>query len=85
MASAPQPPQPHRWAVTGQEEEPALNDDGTPTTLHTVHFKTNAGHQSHVMVRDEEYTAANVARMIASKADRLLEVHALNSTNAPHE
>lgn len=83
MPNVPQSQQPHKWAVTGQEEEPAINDDGTATTLHTVHFQTNTGHKSHVMVRDEEYSAANVARAVEDKAARIIEVHHLNSGNAP--
>lgn len=79
----PQEPVKHKWAVTGQEEEDAINDNGTATTLHTVHFKTNTGHQSHVMVTDEHFTPANIAAMIEEKAAKIAAIHGMNSSNAP--
>lgn len=75
--------QPHTWAVTGQEEEPTVNSDMEPSTIHHVTFKTNTGHQSSVAIPDEQFTAANVAKAIVAKAREINTVHTLTSTNAP--
>lgn len=80
----PQPTAPgHTWAVTGQEEEPTLTDEGQPSTVHHVHFQTNTGHRSHVSIPDETFSARTVAQAIAAKAQEMNMVHGLNSTNAP--
>lgn len=82
----PQPPaQPHTWAVVHQEEEPTIDQDGQPTSLHHVRFKTNTGHESTVTIPDEQFNARNVAKAVAAKAAEIVKVHALNSTNAPAE
>lgn len=73
----------HTWAITGQEEEPTLTDEGQPSSLHHVRFKTNTGHESHVTIPDEQFSARNVAQAVATKAAEIVKVHALNSTNAP--
>lgn len=74
--------QPHTWAITGQEEEPTIDSDGQPTTLHHVGFLTNTGHKSTVTIPDEEFTAANVAAKVAEKAEEIVKVHHMNSSNA---
>lgn len=80
----PQPSaQSHTWAVTGQEEEPTIDEDGQPTSLHHVHFQTNTGHKSTVTVPNEQFTAANVARAITAKAKQIVAVHGMTSANAP--
>lgn len=80
----PQPSaQPHTWAVTGQEEEPTIGDDGQPTSLHHVHFQTNTGHTSTVTIPDERFTAANVARAVTAKAKQIVAVHGMTSANVP--
>lgn len=80
---SPQPAQPHTWAVSHQEEEATIDDNGRPTTMHHIHFITNVGHKSTVVIPDEQFTAANVAKAVAAKASELLKVHNLNSSNAP--
>ena len=80
----PQPSaQPHTWAVTGQQEEPTIDEDGQPTTVHHVSFQTNTGHKSTVAIPDEQFTAANVAKAVAAKAKQIVTVHGLTSANAP--
>lgn len=82
----PQPPTaPHTWAVTGQEEEPTIDEDGQATSVHHVHFKTNTGHESTVSIPNAQFNAANVARAITAKAAQIVAVHGMNSTNAPTE
>lgn len=83
MPQPAQPQNPHTWAVTGEEEEPIIGEDGRPTTLHHVQFKTNVGHTSTITLPDSHYTAANVAEQIHYKAGEMLKVHNMNSTNAP--
>jgi hypothetical protein len=83
MPQPPNNPTPHKWAVTGQEEEPTIDEKGFPTTLHHVQFKTNTGHDSHVTLSGHEFTPANVAKAIEEKANHIISVHMLNSTNAP--
>lgn len=83
MPQPERPPSPHTWAVTRQEEEPSINDNGLPTTLHHVHFKTNVGHESHVTLPDEHFSAENVAAQIHHKVTELLKVHHMNSSNMP--
>lgn len=73
--------QPHTWAITGQEEEPTLDDDGRPTTLHHVSFLTNTGHESRVTIPDEQFNAVTVGQRVAAKAAEINAVHGLNSTN----
>ena len=75
----------HTWAVTGQEEEPTLDDNARPTSLHHVTFKTNTGHTSTVSIPDAQFTAANVAKAITTKANEINRVHVLTSTNVPTE
>lgn len=75
-------PQQHTWAITAQEEEPTIDADGQPTTLHHVSFLTNTGHHSTVTIPDNEFTAKGVARRVAAKAAEIVKVHNLNSTNA---
>lgn len=80
----PQPTAPgHTWAITGQEEEPTLTDDGQPSTIHHVHFKTNTGHASTVSIPDEQFSAKAVANAVTRKAAEIVKVHGMNSTNAP--
>lgn len=75
----------HTWAVTGQQEEPTLDDNAQPTSLHHVTFKTNTGHTSTVTIPDRAFTASNVAKAVAAKASEINRVHALTSTNQPSE
>lgn len=80
----PQPAsQPHAWAVVGQEEEPTIDQDGQPTSVHHVRFRTNTGHESTVSIPNERFNARNVARAISAKAAEIAKVHTLNSTNQP--
>lgn len=82
----PQPtpaPHQHAWAVTGQQEEPYIDENGRPTTIHHVSFKTNTGHESTVSLPDSHFTAANVAQQIQYKAGEIAKVHSMNATNAP--
>lgn len=84
----PQPPNVqsgHTWGVTAQEEEPTINDQGKPSSLHTVHFQTNTGHKSSVTLPAEKFNAKNVAKAIHAKAHEITTVHTMNSSNAPRE
>lgn len=82
----PQPPATqHTWAVTGQQEEPTIGEDGEATSVHHVHFKTNTGHESTVSIPNERFNAVNVAKAITAKAAQIVAVHGMNSTNAPTE
>lgn len=82
----PQPPATqHTWAVTGQEEEPTIDEDGQATSVHHVSFKTNTGHESSVSIPNAQFNATNVAKAIAAKAAQIVAVHGMNSTNAPSE
>ena len=83
MPNVPQQTTGHTWAVTKQEEEPIIGDNGRPTTLHHVHFLTNTGHESHITLPDSHFSPANVAKAIALKAAHIVNVHTLNSSNAP--
>jgi hypothetical protein len=75
----------HAWAVTHQEEEPTIDDNGQPTSLHHVTFKTNTGHESTVTIPDTAFNAHTVAQAITAKASEINRVHGLTSTNAPTE
>ena len=75
----------HTWAVTGQTEEPTLDDNARPTSLHHVTFKTNTGHESTVTLPDNQFTAANVAKAITAKANQINRVHVLTSAQVPTE
>jgi hypothetical protein len=82
----PQPTAPgHTWAVTHQEEEPTLDDNGRPTSLHHITFKTNTGHESKVVIPDNAFNARAVAQAITAKANQINRVHMLTSTNQPTE
>lgn len=85
MAQPATPTLPHTWAVTGQSEEPTLDENGQPTTMHTVNFKTNTGHESSISLPDSHFTAANVAAQINYKAGQITQVHTMNSSNVPKE
>lgn len=76
---------PHAWAVTGQQEEPTIDEDGQATSVHHVSFKTNTGHESSVSIPNAHFNAANVAKAITAKAAQIVAVHGMNSTNAPAE
>lgn len=73
----------HTWAVTGHQEEPSFDDNGKPTTLHHVSFKTNTGHESSITLPDSHFTARNVAEQIHHKAQEIIRVYQMNSTNTP--
>lgn len=73
----------HKWAVTGQEEHPTLDENGKPTTEHHVKFKTASGHESHVTMPDHSYSAQNVAAAIEHKATEIEKVHSLTSESRP--
>lgn len=75
----------HTWGVTAQEEEPTINDQGKPSSLHTVHFQTNTGHKSSITLPTEHFNAKNVAKAINAKAHEIVTVHAMTSTNAPRD
>lgn len=82
----PQPPTsttPATWAVTGQEEEPTIDENGQASTTHHVAFKTNTGHESTVSLPDSQFSAANVAEQINYKAGQITQVHTMTSANAP--
>lgn len=83
MPQPPAGPPPHTWAVTGHEEEPAHDDNGKPTTLHHVHFKTNTGHESSITLPDSHFSAGNVAAQINHKAGEIVKVAGMNSSNQP--
>lgn len=86
MGTMPQPAVTgHTWAVTHQEEEPTLDDNGQPTSLHHVTFKTNTGHESTVTIPDAAFSAKTVARAIQAKAEQINHVHRLTSANVPTE
>lgn len=85
MAEPTTTQQRHAWAVTHEQEEPVIDANGQPTTLHHVHFQTNTGRKSSVAVPDTEYTAQNVATKIHAKAQHINTVAGMNSTNAPQE
>lgn len=76
---------PHTWAITGQQEEPTIDEDGQATSVHHVSFRTNTGHESSVAIPNEQFNAVNVARAVAAKAAHINTVHSMNSTNAPTE
>lgn len=84
MPQPSQPPPPHTWAVTHQEEEPDIDDNGKPTTIHHVHFRTNTGHESTITLPDSHFNAVNVAQQINHKAGEIVKVHTMTSENAPH-
>lgn len=73
----------HKWAITHQEEEATIDEKGNPSTIHTVHFKTNTGHESSITLPDSHFTPTNVAQQVEHKANHIIAVHQMNSTNAP--
>lgn len=86
MPNVPPAGEPHTWAVTAQEEEPTIDENGRATTTHHVHFKTNTGIASHVSLDDKDFKPGKVAKAIHDKAHHLNTVHSMNSANAPeHE
>lgn len=76
-------PQQHTWAITSQQEEPVIDDDGRPTSVHHVEFKTNTGHTSRVTIPDHQFNAVSVARAVKAKAKEIVSVHHMTSANAP--
>lgn len=77
--------QPHTWAITGQQEEPTIDEEGRPTSVHHVEFKTNTGHTSRVTIPDAQFNAVTVARAVKAKAKQIVDVHHMTSENAPEE
>jgi len=73
----------HSWAITDQREEPDYDENGKPTTMHHVYFKTNTGHESHVTLPDSHFNPAHVARAVEEKANRIITVARMHSGNAP--
>jgi hypothetical protein len=71
------------WAITDQHEEPDYDENGKPTTMHHIHFKTNTGHESHVTLPDSQFTPAHVAKAVEEKANRIVTVARMHSGNAP--
>lgn len=75
----------HQWAVTGQTEKPLLDEEGNPTTEHTVNFRTAGGHESQVTLLDRHFSAQNVHAAITHKARELMKVHEMTSETHPAE
>lgn len=82
MADHPHP----TYTVTHQAVSMEPDGHGDFHKVHTVHYRTASGVDSHVKLPAHEFTARNVHDAIEHEASRIEQVAALNGTNVPeHE
>lgn len=71
------------WQVTGDAPDQVVFRGATPQTGHEITFVTGQGNRGSVFVPDDQYTPAQVKKIVAAKAAVVDEVNALHEGSVP--
>ena len=83
VAGAEEPPAHIPYKVISQEKTQQLTPDGRFVDVWRVAFQDEAGHHSFIEVPVNEYTPANVDRLIEQELDTIMGVHELGPEPHP--
>lgn len=71
------------YKITSQQKAQTFTEDGRFVTVWRVGFRGPNGYHAYVEIPDEEYTPANVDRIIEEQLDTIVGVHALGEEPHP--